>query len=453
MCFLALITFMCSTLQIDNKAGHIVLHVFMLLFSLAGEVCIVIIYRIKARLSGIRNLSTRSVNPLHSPHTSAMMFEVLLWILMCPPGVSSTARWGQALDAVIVLRSYVFVSYFSHFATRQAFKRAMAAICGYHYSTFDLVRNAFFSQNFLIALTGVVMAWLGLALLYSKVEVVSYSDALYFCMATIAMVGYGDVAPSTMIGRFTAFLAWCLGLMAVTWSIGRMHYLLRVGTAERTLHTLFRTNKLCAKVPSEAARTIQRAWKLYISKRDGRSSFSTQFNALLLSWQICTFRDLRREFFSNEMAFLRATSTFEDVVGALSRQASPRTTPAGTPRLKSASRRTFALFKTEKRKDSAQLRTPLVKPISFTAPLNLGSRPVAPDGPLVVPLKIRQAGDVDVVASTSVVSSPTGMSPRDTTAIAEVSSRLQHLDELINSLLQKAEKLVPGPLSATEVVS
>ena len=57
------------------------------------------------------------------------------------------------------------------------------------------------------------MAWAGTTLLvgaifYHLVEGWDYLDALYFCVITLATIGFGDITPTTQLGRaFTIFYA------------------------------------------------------------------------------------------------------------------------------------------------------------------------------------------------------------------------------------------------------
>lgn len=458
MALLAFMCFMLSIFQVSGYAGNLVVHVLILALSLAGEVCIVLVYRIKTRFAGVTNPASHAVNSLHSPYLSLMLCEMLVWIIMAPPGVKGTSSWARVLDSFIVLRSYVYVMYVTRLSTQSVFKRAVASLCGYRFNSLYMFRHTFMSRHAIATACGFVVAWLGLALLYTKGEEVSYADAVYFCSSTMGFVGYSDVVPLTWVGRFTAFLAWCLGLLVIAWCVSLMHALLRVTPAERNLHTLFRTNKLCAQVPGEAARTIQRAWKLYLAKLEKRNPLSIQFNALLLSSQACSFRSLRREFVESEMAFIRSTYTFDDALTALSRQSSLRTTPAGSPRSpmstalsasggtpkSTTGRRSFSLFK------EVKLKSPQISPLPpgadvETSCLDGGAPPPASSLTSLPVLELR-----GLINQRQLTHSGAGASAM----ASDITRRLAHLDETLSILIRKAERMAPRMLaSSTEVAS
>ncbi|KAL7705019.1 Ion channel [Lotmaria passim] len=473
MSFLAFICFILSIIQVENNAGNIVLHILLLVLSLAGEVCIVFIYRIKARFAGVSNPASRTINPLHSPYATLMLVEMLLWIIMAPPAVSSKAGWAQVLDSLIILRSYVYVLYLIRLTTQSVFKRAIAAVCGYRFNSFYMFRHTFLSRHAFVTAAGFLVAWLGLALLYSKGENVSYGDAVYFCLSTTAFVAYGDIAPMTWVGRFVAFLAWCLGLLMIGWSVSLMHAVLKISPAERNLHTLFRTNKLCAQIPGEAARTIQQAWRLYVAKRDHKNYAAVQFNALLLSTQVCSFRRLRRNFVTAEMTFLRSTYTFEDTLTAMIGQSSRRSSPADTPRSPgstnvssltgslttprpgSSSRRPFALFKEVKAKQSPPLSRNMSK-----RELEGGNEDLHSSSTIGGPTTTTTTAAASVAAPAARASppslalrNPVRTSGDAGTAMFEITTRLSRLDETLNALIRKTERMVPQRHSTTEVVS
>lgn len=358
MCYLVLITYLLSMYRLESYAGNIVFHVFMLLLSLAGELCIYFIYHIKARFSGITNASDskrRTVNVLHSPHHSRMILEMLLWLIQAPPGLRQ-GTWSTFLDSLLLLRCYVFVLFFTQHTSRQEFKRIIASLAGCRYDSSFLLRNSYLSANTTPATCAAfIVMWIGLGFLYSKAEgSVSFDRALYVCLTTASFVGYGDIVPATVTGRISLFLSWVVGAAFLGWCVAILYRTTRLTWAERNLYMLFRTNKLCAQVPGEAARTVQRAWKLYKAKRDDCGVLSRQHNAFWLSHQATSFRALRREFVNCEMSFIRSTETFQGTLRTLS--------PAGTPRRPFSLRERKKGVSTPPSTGSSTIRHPVVVP-------------------------------------------------------------------------------------------
>lgn len=81
-------------------------------------------------------------------------------------------------------------------------------------------------------LLGVVILLSVGVLFYHHVEGLSWIDAYYFCVVTLATVGYGDIVPHTDIGKiFTTFyILFGVGLLAtfITYNFRR--------TAHRVQH-------------------------------------------------------------------------------------------------------------------------------------------------------------------------------------------------------------------------
>ncbi|EPY31802.1 ion transport protein [Strigomonas culicis] len=431
-CFLFILCYALSMFQIESYAGNVALHMIILLCSLAGEVLLFLIYRIKARFAGFTNpacAGAKQVHALHTPYMSLYVLESIVWILQCPPGVRSVALL-DGLDSLILLRVYVLVVYFSHYTTQGLFTRTIAILCGFRFNSNQAFRTDNMSLHWFVTPVASLLMWLALALMYSKAEVTSFLDALYFCFTSAAFVGYGDYSPRSFVGRLAAVLSWMLGVMLLAWCVRLMHDMLHITEPERNLYTLFRTNRLCGRVPGEAARTIQRAWKLYVAKKEQRHALSIQLNAWLLTGQAAHFRSLRRAFVANEVAFLRATRTFADSLSALSPSSSRRVTPSGTPTTLSPRRRPFALFQA-------------VRPKTPKAPDGSGSSggTPSPHTPRSPQLK-GASGRSTPTFTTTVATAPPAPSAASAQAVAEVQQRLARMDRNLDALLAKAKRVM-----------
>lgn len=66
-------------------------------------------------------------------------------------------------------------------------------------------------------LRSIYMSFIGIffigALAISYIEKLSFGDALYFTLVTGMTVGYGDISPQTIIGRFIALSLALVGMM------------------------------------------------------------------------------------------------------------------------------------------------------------------------------------------------------------------------------------------------
>ncbi|ACS91040.1 potassium channel family protein [Thermococcus sibiricus] len=71
------------------------------------------------------------------------------------------------------------------------------------------------SKLFALALAVVLLA-LVLALLYMYAENVGFFTALYWAVITMATIGYGDITPSTLLGRIIAIFASIAGIATFT---------------------------------------------------------------------------------------------------------------------------------------------------------------------------------------------------------------------------------------------
>lgn len=338
LCFLALAAFLISLVSIENLAFSYFSDIAVTALSVLGEIAILRIYHIKARHAGVTNpIYHLKPSIIHSPHFFAMLLEMFIWTLHCPPGLMNFWANAQDLDFLIVLRFYTFLLYLNNakFGYR-TFCRAMSAIAEIPLSTSYFLRTSFMFDTVKTSLAVLVAGWCTLGLMFSKAEGIGFCDSMYFCFVTAATIGYGDISPKTTNGRFIAFFSWIFGLTVVAWVVGFTHEALSLSDPERNLFTLFQANQLCNVIPAEAAKTIQRAFRLKKAQRAGANLLRLNVLGYQLTTQVNTLRFLRRQLRSKEASFMNEMASFDaqpflPAVHAKVNGTSPRLKKRGAP--------------------------------------------------------------------------------------------------------------------------
>ncbi|ORC86318.1 ion transport protein [Trypanosoma theileri] len=324
MCFLAII---CYGLSLFEET--VITHSLILVFSLAGEAAIIGIYRAKARVYGITNRAgdKPTVNVFHSPLLDKMLLEMLIWIIQTPP-IPGLARdsWFMWLDTSLLLRFYVVVMYATNATQGSSFARGVASVVKARLTHRFYLRGSLLSWGLLLPVTALVGGLLLLGTFIARVEGLPWVDAVHLTVGSASLVGLGDVTPVTAAGRTAAVAAWLLGLLALVGVIGAAATTTRLGPAGRHLHALFRSNAIRARLPPHAAKVLQRAWRLHAARRARKGVITRQIAAYLLSQQVITFRDMRRELRHFEAIFLHSIRTVEDYMNP-----TPRSSPGVTP--------------------------------------------------------------------------------------------------------------------------
>eukprot|EP00033_Pygsuia_biforma_P004907 GCRY01005380.1.p1 GENE.GCRY01005380.1~~GCRY01005380.1.p1 ORF type:complete len:144 (+),score=20.07 GCRY01005380.1:114-545(+) len=84
----------------------------------------------------------------------------------------------------------------------------------------DAIDNNSFKDELVVSLKSLLLILIVLfvgATIFYYVEDWSYLDSVYFCVCTITTIGFGDLSPSTKLGRFlfVPYTGLCLGIAAL----------------------------------------------------------------------------------------------------------------------------------------------------------------------------------------------------------------------------------------------
>ena len=80
------------------------------------------------------------------------------------------------------------------------------------FSFFRQLRNMFKDQRYRALLLWVAFLLLGGTIFYHHVEGWSWLDAFYFCVVTLATVGYGDLSPTSTVTRLFTVVFVLIGI-------------------------------------------------------------------------------------------------------------------------------------------------------------------------------------------------------------------------------------------------
>jgi hypothetical protein len=294
--------------------------------TVAAEFFLLAMYMVKASHASVKSVLPPNLLTLmfHSPYLKKMIVEMSVWAVHCPPPLARYLTFnaqGQIDREPLVTAKqdlFLFINIFSLvrlysvilFVVRTRFDESIFAQCLTILCGLPLKATYFFRTNFSInriwsSILAFFAGWTLVSVSYSAVEDLPLFDCYYFTFVTMSTIGYGDFVPQTGAGRTVAFASWVFGLIVVAWVVSTMHDALALSSNEEQLWSLFQANEYSGKIPAEAAKVLQRAfrtWHLRDRVESGKDNhvdglwirIIVQWRALLLSRQIIQFRTLRR---------------------------------------------------------------------------------------------------------------------------------------------------------------
>lgn len=265
MAAIAVFSIIIGLLNMITDVHNDVLYATNSLACLVGVFCVIKLYSIKATLAGLSNpLFEGRSSLLHSPYFAQMVFELALWIHTPPFLVEYVWFHFSILDYLAFFRLYHICLYLKEVVFgHRMFVRILSSIGRIPISTSYFLRTGMVYEKTKMSITVISMTWIAIALAFHQAEGRHLSDSFYFVFVTAGTIGYGDIAPSTAMGKVIAFVAWVFGLMLIGWVVSLFQVAINLSESEKNLYLMSRASKLSRQVQKEAAVTIQLSWRFY----------------------------------------------------------------------------------------------------------------------------------------------------------------------------------------------
>lgn len=316
MVYFALLSTTVSLFEFESLLGNLIVHFVLLLLSLSGVGCVIAINRAEVVFRGISNpafpkfstltknkaastklgtprLEMKHFSVLHSPSFGVMMVEIVVWLIHSPVGILGV-KWENLLTSLVFLRTYVIVLYFYEKWSSSLYSRSINVMCGFPHSFPVDYKQSHFSKKW-VWLSLIIIIFFLLLGLYCRLEDISWVHACLFSASTVLSWGFGGMAPATTGGQIVSFFLWVLGLLLLVWMIRGWVEYLTLSESTNGMYNLLKTYRSRCLIRVDAAKTIQRAWNLYVHKRRKSFRLVVQCCALLLTRQCFAFRKTRRQ--------------------------------------------------------------------------------------------------------------------------------------------------------------
>ena len=127
-----------------------------------------------------------------------------------------------------------------------------------------------FSMIFLYFLSGQVIL---LSLLIGLIEQWTFLETLYFCSISVTTVGYGDLFPLTIAGRFVSVVAGIVGIIVAAFATAALCRNLALSNSEFKTKNLIGRGDMDRSISSSAATYIQRYFRFKWNRPAPDASF------------------------------------------------------------------------------------------------------------------------------------------------------------------------------------
>eukprot|EP01064_Diplonema_japonicum_P023804 TRINITY_DN34230_c0_g1_i1.p1 TRINITY_DN34230_c0_g1~~TRINITY_DN34230_c0_g1_i1.p1 ORF type:complete len:424 (+),score=54.88 TRINITY_DN34230_c0_g1_i1:23-1273(+) len=261
-------------------------------------------FTIKWHMYSLRNLTYydplwANVPLLHSAQKHVLLFELLILSLHEPPFLVLIWRDSYKLQTLALFRVYTLFGLFKGWSN--TFSQGARLAC----TIAKVKNNKSFHLKFWMEMNPVpfvvvttVCGWffLSMGMYVSEAGHINPNEAMWMVFMTMTTVGYGDITPETVLGKFVAVLATLFGWLVSALLISIVSKWFTMNPQQAKVVDFMTEARLTSKTDGLAALTIQTAWRYSASPS----------NVMRYQWKLihacADFRASRRA-----LAFFRTT--------------------------------------------------------------------------------------------------------------------------------------------------
>ncbi|KAF7632453.1 CaMBD domain-containing protein [Meloidogyne graminicola] len=238
--------------------------------------------------------------------TRKIKFKIIFELFICSICPLPGLEWPPVdtfLSSLMFLRLY-WITRCLHLHSRLSYDVAAKSIAGMNRvktdTKFILKRTLYLYPGLALSLFVLIFWLIGGYILrlcegnFGDENLNNYYNALWLMCVTFLTIGYGDLYPITVCGRFMSILTGVIGVCVASMIVAVISQKISLSHAEERVHNFMARTKHARSLKITAAQVLKECWLLYKIKHINDQE-KVIHHQRRLSSAICTLRRLRKE--------------------------------------------------------------------------------------------------------------------------------------------------------------
>eukprot|EP00760_Papus_ankaliazontas_P036572 PhM_4_TR8345/c2_g1_i1/m.17831 len=286
------------TLQYSETLSNemdLFLGIVLLLDVAISEVLVWFRYRMKLKRRMLTDnfFGSTEVSVVRSPLAVSYLRESFVLLLHCPPGLIRLNHSLVYLNVLVFVRVVYILPVLKDRSRLNTFLgRVLARLAHVPFTTSLILRTQLHFHPISLVATFYIISWLTLSLFVFNAEGWSFGEALWCMFTTSTTVGYGDIAPKTLLGRCVAGVMSLCGLVCTSLFIAIISQRIALTDKQRRVVTIVAHHERVTNLRRAAAITLQCAWRHYADITSNRKMIAAGGRGDIFSYFFSSWRRL-----------------------------------------------------------------------------------------------------------------------------------------------------------------